>query len=118
MLQEEDGVLKLEMPKQRLVTKLLSMETLGAAIEVVVGILIVLFLAKPFMMNIELLSGSARAPSCYIVFAIIPLARNLKNTLSTRFCRGKDKKRISSNTFSEVSLTITIHCFAYTVSKT
>uniref|UniRef100_A0A1J3EW99 EF-hand domain-containing protein n=1 Tax=Noccaea caerulescens TaxID=107243 RepID=A0A1J3EW99_NOCCA len=106
---EEDGVLKLEMPKQRLVTKLLSMETLGAATEVVVGILIVLFLAKPFMMNIELLSVSAGVPSFYIAFAIIPLARNLKNTLSTRFCRGKDKKRISSSTFSEIYKDVTMN---------
>lgn len=110
VLQEENGVLKLEIkPKKTLVTKLLSMETLIATTEVIVGILIVLFLAKPFMLNIQLLSISAGIPSFYIVFAMIPFARNLKNTLSTRFCRGKDKKRVSSNTFSEVSLTITIH---------
>lgn len=91
------------------------MDTLVAAIEVIAGILIVLFLAKPFMMNIQLLSTSAGIPSIYIVFAMVPFARNLKNTLSTRFCRGKDKKRISSNTFSEVSLTITIHYLANTL---
>ncbi|CAH2059493.1 unnamed protein product [Thlaspi arvense] len=107
--EEEDGVLKLEVPKQTLVTKLLSMETLGAATEVIAGILIVLFLAKPFMMNIELLSLSAGIPSFYIVFAMITLARNLKNTLSARFCRGKDKKIISSDTFSEIYKDVTMN---------
>lgn len=109
MLQDEVGVLQLEIPKQTLVTKLLSMKTLGAAIEVIAGILIVLFLARPFMINIKLLSVSAGIPSFYIMFTMIPLSKNLKNTLSTRFCRGKDKKKISSNTFSEVSLAITTH---------
>ncbi|KFK23895.1 hypothetical protein AALP_AAs69390U000300 [Arabis alpina] len=107
--QNEEGVLKMEIPKRTLVTKLLSVKTLGAAIEVIVGILIVLFLAKPFMLNIELLSISAGIPSFYIVFTMIPLGRNLKNTLSTRFCRGKDKKRISSNTFSEIYKDVTMN---------
>ncbi|CAH8264666.1 unnamed protein product [Arabidopsis lyrata] len=106
---EEHGVLKMEIPKKTLVNKLLSMDTLVAAIEVIAGILIVLFLAKPFMMNIQLLSTSAGIPSIYIVFAMVPFARNLKNTLSTRFCRGKDKKRISSNTFSEIYKDVTMN---------
>ncbi|KAG7569088.1 EF-hand domain pair [Arabidopsis thaliana x Arabidopsis arenosa] len=106
---EEHGVLKMEIPKKTLVNKLLSMGTLVAAIEVIAGILIVLFLAKPFMMNIQLLSISAGIPSIYIVFAMVPFARNLKNTLSTRFCRGKDKKRISSNTFSEIYKDVTMN---------
>ncbi|KAG2308976.1 hypothetical protein Bca52824_028724 [Brassica carinata] len=106
---EEKGVLKMEVPPQTLVTKLLSMETLGAATQVIIGILIVLFLAKPFMMNIELLSTSAGIPSFYIVFVMIPLARNLKNTLSARFCRPKDKAKISSHTFSEIYKDITMN---------
>ncbi|CAL9235466.1 unnamed protein product [Arabidopsis halleri] len=106
---EEHGVLKMELPKKTLVNKLLSMDTLVAATEVIAGILIVLFLAKPFMMNIQLLSISAGIPSIYIVFAMVPFARNLKNTLSTRFCRGKDKKRISSNTFSEIYKDVTMN---------
>lgn len=103
VFQEVKGTLKMKTPSQKLVTKFLYMETLGAAIKVIVGILIVLFLAKPFMMNIELLSVSAGVPSFYIVFVIIPLARNLKNTLSARFCHPKDKEKISIHTFSEVS---------------
>ncbi|KAF8108873.1 hypothetical protein N665_0104s0184 [Sinapis alba] len=106
---EEKGVLKMEEPPQTLVDKLLSMETLGAVTEVIIGILIVLFLAKPFMMNIELLSVSAGIPSFYIVFVMIPLARNLKNTLSARFCRPKDKEKISSHTFSEIYKDITMN---------
>ncbi|KAL1219240.1 Sodium/calcium exchanger NCL2 [Cardamine amara subsp. amara] len=106
---DEVGVLQLQAPKETLLTKLLSMKTLGAAIEVILGILIVIFLAKPFMMNIELLSVSAGIPSFYIVFTMIPLPKNLKNTLSTRFCRGKDKKIISSNTFSEIYKDVTMN---------
>lgn len=103
LLQEEDGVLKIEQPKERLIVKLLSKRTMKACIEVTIGILIVIFLAMPFMMNIELLSVSAGVPSFYIVFVAIPLARNLKNALSAHFCRKKDKARITSDTFSEVS---------------
>lgn len=102
-LQEEKGTLKMETPPQSLVTKFFSLETLEAAMKVIIGILIVVFLAKPFMMNIELLSISAGVPSFYIVFVMIPLARNLKNTLSARFCRPKDKEKVSLHTFSEVS---------------
>ncbi|RID66964.1 hypothetical protein BRARA_D02071 [Brassica rapa] len=106
---EVKGTLKMKTPSQKLVTKFLYMETLGAAIKVIVGILIVLFLAKPFMMNIELLSVSAGVPSFYIVFVIIPLARNLKNTLSARFCHPKDKEKISIHTFSEIYKDITMN---------
>ncbi|KAF8108872.1 hypothetical protein N665_0104s0183 [Sinapis alba] len=106
---EEKGVLKVKVPKQTVVAKFLSMETFGAATEVVIGILIVIFLAKPFMMNIELLSVSAGIPSFYIVFVMIPLSRNLKNILSTRFCRPKDKIRVSSNTFAEIYKDITMN---------
>lgn len=86
-----------------LVVKFLSTKTLTASIEVIIGMLIVIFLAQPFMMNIERLSVSAGVPSFYVVFAVIPLARNLKNALSAHFCRKKDKARITSDTFSEVS---------------
>ncbi|CAH8365714.1 unnamed protein product [Eruca vesicaria subsp. sativa] len=98
----DHGVLKVKVPKKTIVTKFFSTETFGAATEVVIGILIVIFLAKPFMMNIELLSVSAGIPSFYIVFVMIPLSRNLKNTLSMRFCRPKDKRRVSSSTFAEI----------------
>lgn len=101
---EEAGVLKLEMPKQTLVAKLLSLRTLKAVLKVIGGMLMVLFLAKPFMININLLSVTAGVPSFYAVFAVIPLVRNLKNTLSAHFCRKKDKARIASEKFSEVSL--------------
>lgn len=86
-----------------LFTKLLTKRTLKAVIEVIIGITIVSFLAMPFMMNIELLSVSAGVPSFYVVFAVIPLARNLKNALSAHFCRKKEKAKITSDTFSEVS---------------
>lgn len=100
---EESSVLKLEMPKQTLVAKLLSLRTLRAVTKVVGGMLMVLFLAKPFMININLLSVTAGVPSFYSIFAVIPLVRNLKNTLSAHFCRKKDKARIASEQFSEVS---------------
>ncbi|KAL0774927.1 hypothetical protein Bca101_040079 [Brassica carinata] len=64
---------------------------------------------SPFMMNIELLSISAGVPSFYIVFVMIPLARNLKNTLSARFCRPKDKEKVSLHTFSEIYKDITMN---------
>ncbi|KAH0932637.1 hypothetical protein HID58_009754 [Brassica napus] len=67
---EEAGVLKLEMPKQTLVAKLLSLRTLKAVLKVIGGMLMVLFLAKPFMININLLSVTAGVPSFYAVFAI------------------------------------------------
>lgn len=111
---EEAGVLKLEMPKQTLIAKFLSMRTLRAVIKVVGGMLIVVFLAKPFMVNIGLLSVSAGVPSFYSVFAVIPLVRNLKNTLSAHFCRKKDKARIASEKFSEVSL-LSYHTFFTTI---
>jgi len=101
---EDDGVLKVEqLLKGCLFTKLLTKRTLKAVIEVIIGITIVSFLAMPFMMNIELLSVSAGVPSFYVVFAVIPLARNLKNALSAHFCRKKEKAKITSDTFSEVS---------------
>ncbi|KAG5401950.1 hypothetical protein IGI04_016557 [Brassica rapa subsp. trilocularis] len=52
---------------------------------------------------------SAGVPSFYIVFVIIPLARNLKNTLSARFCHPKDKEKISIHTFSEIYKDITMN---------
>lgn len=100
---EEAGVLKLEMPKQTLVAKLLSLRTLKAVLKVIGGMLMVLFLAKPFMMNINSLSAAAGVPSFYSIFVVIPLVRNLKNTLSAHFCRKKDKARIASEKFSEVN---------------
>uniref|UniRef100_A0A1J3HYI9 Putative calcium-binding protein CML34 n=1 Tax=Noccaea caerulescens TaxID=107243 RepID=A0A1J3HYI9_NOCCA len=106
---DEAGVLKLEMPKQTLVCKFLSLRTLRAVIKVVGGMMIVIFLAKPFMMNIGLLSVSAGVPSFYSVFAVIPLVRNLKNTLSAHFCRKKDKARIASEKFSEIYRDVTMN---------
>ncbi|KAG2332728.1 hypothetical protein Bca4012_017657 [Brassica carinata] len=106
---EEAGVLKLEMPKQTLVAKLLSLRTLSAVLKVIGGMLMVLFLAKPFMMNINLLSVTAGVPSFYSVFAVIPLIRNLKNTLSAHFCRKKDKARIASEKFSEIYRDVTMN---------
>ncbi|KAF8056204.1 hypothetical protein N665_1275s0015 [Sinapis alba] len=105
----EDRVLKMEQPKESLVAKLLSQRTMRATIEVIVGILIVLFLATPFMMNIELLSKSAGVPSFYVVFVVIPLARNLRNALSAHFCRKKDKARVTSDTFSEIYKDVTMN---------
>ncbi|KAL0795707.1 hypothetical protein Bca101_067084 [Brassica carinata] len=105
----EDRVLKMEQPKESLVAKLLSQRTMRASIEVIVGILIVLFLAIPFMMNIELLSKSAGVPSFYVVFVVIPLARNLRNALSAHFCRKKDKARVTSDTFSEIYKDVTMN---------
>ncbi|CAH8358630.1 unnamed protein product [Eruca vesicaria subsp. sativa] len=105
----EDRVLKMEQPKESLVAKLLSQRTIRASIEVIVGILIVLFLATPFMMNIELLSKSAGVPSFYVVFVVIPLARNLRNALSAHFCRKKDKARVTSDTFSEIYKDVTMN---------
>ncbi|CAN7006830.1 unnamed protein product [Brassica rapa subsp. trilocularis] len=106
---EEAGVLKLEMPKQTLVAKLLSLRTLKAVLKVMGGMLMVLFLAKPFMININLLSVTAGVPSFYAVFAVIPLVRNLKNTLSAHFCRKKDKARIASEKFSEIYRDVTMN---------
>ncbi|XP_020885666.1 sodium/calcium exchanger NCL isoform X2 [Arabidopsis lyrata subsp. lyrata] len=106
---KEAGVLKLEMPKQTLVAKFLSMRTLRAVTKVIGGMLIVVFLAKPFMVNIGLLSVSAGVPSFYSVFAVIPLVRNLKNTLSAHFCRKKDKARIASEMFSEIYRDVTMN---------
>ncbi|XP_018470523.2 sodium/calcium exchanger NCL isoform X2 [Raphanus sativus] len=105
----EDRVLKMEQPKESLVAKLLSQRTMRATIEVILGILIVLFLATPFMMNIELLSKSAGVPSFYVVFVVIPLARNLRNALSAHFCRKKDKARVTSDTFSEIYKDVTMN---------
>ncbi|XP_020867307.1 sodium/calcium exchanger NCL [Arabidopsis lyrata subsp. lyrata] len=80
--------------------------TLIATIKVIAGILIVVFLAKPFMMNISLLSASAGIPSFYVAFAVIPLARNLKNALSLHFCAKREKQEAASLTFSQVHITI------------
>ncbi|VVA90967.1 unnamed protein product [Arabis nemorensis] len=106
---EEAAVLKLEMPKQTLADKLLSMRTLRAMIKVIGGMLIVIFLAQPFMMNIGLLSVSSGVPSFYTVFVVIPLVRNLKNTLSAHFCRKKDKAKIASDKFSEIYRDVTMN---------
>lgn len=76
--------------------------TLIATIKVITGIIIVAFLAKPFMMNIALLSTSAGIPSFYVAFAVIPLARNLKNALSLHFCATREKQEAASLTFSQV----------------
>nr|BAF00582.1 hypothetical protein [Arabidopsis thaliana] len=107
---EDDGVLKVEqLLKGCLFTKLLTKRTLKAVIEVIIGITIVSFLGMPFMMNIELLSVSAGVPSFYVVFAVIPLARNLKNALSAHFCRKKEKAKITSDTFSEIYRDVTLN---------
>ncbi|CAN8290946.1 unnamed protein product [Cochlearia groenlandica] len=107
--EENDGVLKMEQPKESLVVKLSSKKTLKASIEVTIGILIVMFLATPFMTNIQLLSVSAGVPSFYVVFTVIPLAQNLKNALSAHFCHTKDKARIASDTFSEIYKDVTMN---------
>ncbi|ESQ33974.1 hypothetical protein EUTSA_v10009350mg [Eutrema salsugineum] len=96
-LQEAVGVLKVEQPKESLFVKFFSKRTMRASTEVIVGIVSVMFLARPFMMNIEILSVSAGFPSFYVVFAVIPLVRNLKKALSAHFCRKKDKARITSD---------------------
>ncbi|CAL9216607.1 unnamed protein product, partial [Arabidopsis halleri] len=69
-----------------------------ASIKVIAGILIVVFLAKPFKMNISLLSASAGIPSFYVALAVIPLARNLKNALSLHFCAKREKQEAASVT--------------------
>ncbi|KAG7647873.1 EF-hand domain [Arabidopsis thaliana x Arabidopsis arenosa] len=102
-------ILKVEKPEQSLVKKLLSWRTLRASLEVILGMLVVIYLARPFMMNIQLLSESAGVPSFYVVFVVIPLARNLKNTLSAHFCRKKDKAKITSDTFSEIYKDVTMN---------
>ncbi|VVA92915.1 unnamed protein product [Arabis nemorensis] len=106
---EEDEVLKMEQPKECLLRKLLTKRALRAVLEVILGMLIVIFLAMPFMMNIELLSVSAGVPSFYVVFVVIPLARNLKNALSAHFCRKRDKKRVTSDKFSEIYSDVTMN---------
>ncbi|XP_023646030.1 sodium/calcium exchanger NCL isoform X1 [Capsella rubella] len=108
-LQEDDRVLKMEILNECVFTKLLTKRTLKAVTEVIIGILIVSFLAMPFMMNIELLSVSAGVPSFYVVFAVIPLARNLKNALSAHFCRKKDQARITSDKFFEIYRDVTLN---------
>ncbi|XP_010478257.1 PREDICTED: uncharacterized protein LOC104757229 [Camelina sativa] len=106
---EDEAVLKMVQTNECLFTKLLTKRTFKAVIEVIIGILIVSFLAMPFMMNIELLSVSAGVPSFYVVFAVIPLARNLKNALSAHFCRKKDQARITSDIFSEIYRDVTLN---------
>ncbi|EOA39337.1 hypothetical protein CARUB_v10012381mg [Capsella rubella] len=106
---EDDRVLKMEILNECVFTKLLTKRTLKAVTEVIIGILIVSFLAMPFMMNIELLSVSAGVPSFYVVFAVIPLARNLKNALSAHFCRKKDQARITSDKFFEIYRDVTLN---------
>ncbi|KFK44728.1 hypothetical protein AALP_AA1G295100 [Arabis alpina] len=106
---EEEEVLKMEPPKECLLRKLLTKRALRAVLEVILGMLIVIFLAMPFMMNIELLSVSAGVPSFYVVFVVIPLARNLKNALSAHFCRKKDKKRVTSDKFLEIYKEVTMN---------
>ncbi|XP_019094907.1 PREDICTED: uncharacterized protein LOC104757228 [Camelina sativa] len=105
----EIGVLKVKQAKESFFAKFFSKRTLKASTEVIVGIMIVMFLARPFMMNIEILSVSAGVPSFYVVFAVIPLVRNLKNALSAHFCRKKDKARITSDTFSEIYSDVTMN---------
>ncbi|XP_010460672.1 PREDICTED: uncharacterized protein LOC104741492 [Camelina sativa] len=106
---EDEAVLKMVQTNECLFTKLLTKRTFKAVTEVIIGILIVSFLAMPFMMNIELLSVSAGVPSFYVVFAVIPLARNLKNALSAHFCRKKDQARITSDIFSEIYRDVTLN---------
>ncbi|XP_019097647.1 PREDICTED: uncharacterized protein LOC104776935 [Camelina sativa] len=106
---EDEAVLKMVKTNECLFTKLLTKRTFKAVTEVIIGILIVSFLAKPFMMNIELLSVSAGVPSFYVVFAVIPLARNLKNALSAHFCRKKDQARITSDIFSDIYRDVTLN---------
>ncbi|KFK23894.1 hypothetical protein AALP_AAs69390U000200 [Arabis alpina] len=105
----DPAALKLEMPKQTLAAKLFSMRILRAVTKVMGGMLIVVFLARPFMMNIGFLSVSSGVPSFYSVFVVIPLVRNLKNTLSAHFCRKKDKARIASDKFSEIYRDVTMN---------
>ncbi|KFK44727.1 hypothetical protein AALP_AA1G295000 [Arabis alpina] len=102
-------VLKVEEPKESLLFMFFSNKTLRAYGEVILGIGILMFLARPFMTNIELLSESAGVPSFYVVFAVIPLVRNLKSALSAHFCRNKDKARITSDTFAEIYSDVTMN---------
>ncbi|XP_023632908.1 sodium/calcium exchanger NCL2 [Capsella rubella] len=83
--------------------------TLIATVKVITGILIVVFLAKPFMMNISLLSASAGIPSFDVAFAVIPLSRNLKNALSLHFCVKKEKQEAASLTFSQIYRDVTLN---------
>ncbi|CAN8313541.1 unnamed protein product [Cochlearia groenlandica] len=82
---------------------------LTATSEVIVGILIVVFLANPFMMNIALFSVSAGVPSFYVAFVVIPLAINLKNLMSLHFCSEGEKQEATSLTFSQIYEDVTMN---------
>ncbi|KAL1212798.1 Sodium/calcium exchanger NCL [Cardamine amara subsp. amara] len=61
------------------------------------------------MMNIVVLSTSAGIPSFYVAFAVIPLARNLKNALSLHFCATREKQEAASLTFSQIYRDVTMN---------
>lgn len=82
------------------------MRILKVVFKVMGGMLMVLFLVKLFMININFLLVIVGVFFFYVVFVVIFLVRNLKNMLFVYFCWKKDKVRIVFEKFFEVSLFI------------
>ncbi|KAA8535254.1 hypothetical protein F0562_030257 [Nyssa sinensis] len=83
-------------------TEKLSWALIHSVFQVILGIAIVTFLAKPLIFNIQSLSQAVGIPTIFISFVIIPLAMNSRMVVSAIFPASQKSLKTASLTFSEI----------------
>ncbi|KAM3394077.1 hypothetical protein P3S68_003078 [Capsicum galapagoense] len=82
--------------------KLLTWAFNKSIFEVILGIAMLTFCAKPLVKSIEKLSEAIGMPSFLIPFVIVPLALNARMALAAIFPASQKSSKTSSLTFSEI----------------
>ncbi|KAM3239282.1 hypothetical protein P3L10_014316 [Capsicum annuum] len=82
--------------------KLLTWAFNKSIFEVILGIAMLTFCAKPLVKSIEKLSEAIGTPSFLIPFVIVPLALNARMALAAIFPASQKSSKTSSLTFSEI----------------
>ncbi|XP_047266549.1 sodium/calcium exchanger NCL2 [Capsicum annuum] len=82
--------------------KLLTWAFNKSIFEVILGIAMLTFCAKPLVKSIENLSEAIGMPSFLIPFVIVPLALNARMALAAIFPASQKSSKTSSLTFSEI----------------
>ncbi|KAK2966054.1 hypothetical protein RJ640_029986 [Escallonia rubra] len=72
------------------------------ALQVLLGIAILTFLAGPLLYSIQLLSAAMGIPSFFISFVILPIAMNARTAILAIYPASRKNKKTASLTFSEI----------------
>lgn len=82
--------------------ELLSWDCIKSLLQIILGVLIVSFLAEPLIYSIVDLSEAMGLPTFYISFVIIPIALRFKLAVSAIFPASQKSLKTASLTFSEI----------------